>query len=1118
MRCPHCQHENQEGARFCQECGTSLTPDCTSCGARLPAGAKFCIECGTRVAGVVAPIPPRSMTPAHLVDKILRNKNALEGERKQITILFADVQESMSLSETVDPETWTRILDGFFAILSDGIHRFEGTINNFTGDGVMALFGAPIAHEDHAQRACFAALYLIDELAKYAEIVRRDEGLNFSVRMGMNSGEVIVGRIGDDLHMDYTAQGHTVGLASRMESLAAADKCYMTEHTATLVADYFSLRDLGPHRIKGVSGMLRVFELQGIGANRTRLDVSRSRGLSRFVGREIEMNLLEEALEKTRAGSPQIVGVMAEGGAGKSRLCFEFIERCKGRGLRVICGHCVAHGTMIPFYPVLELLRDYFGIEERDSGQAAREKVAGRLLLIDDKLRPSLPLVFEFLGIPDPEWPAPPMDPEPRRRILYGALRRVLDCGTSDRPALIVLEDLHWIDGASQSFLEGMIEVLPSTSCMMLLNYRPEFRAPWSENPIFAQVALEPLGAEAISALLVDLLGEDGDLAPLRASIEHTTAGNPFFVEELVHALVEAGSLEGTRGRFRLVRPIEDIILPPTVHSVLAARIDHLPEAQKELLQTAAVVGKQFGEQVLSRVSTMSPTDLHVALQALCDAGFLYEREVYPQALYAFAHPLTQEVAYRTQLGERRRIMHGAIARVLDDLDTDGTGENAALLAHHWEAAGEMLEAALAYRRAADWASGSELAESRRHWTKVMELLERLAPGADTNELAVAATEGMLSICWRLGSPQEQAHGFYDWGWTWAERSGLASAKARLLGAYGIWHSFIGEIEQSLALYDQAADLLDETCDVALRITLLSRRAYSSLLAGKLKTGLRLAREVLDKLGDDGPGDEVPAGDYLFMMGFTGLALTYLGRLEEAGRILDRTLALGLEAGEVATANSLRGFGVTHAWFTGDAVRASALARGQLDFAERIGSPALRTGAYDSLGIAHLLHAQWDPAVTALETALTIARESGTFLQAEALMLSNMAEAYRGRGDFDLAVEIATEALAVARRRRTVMHECRSSLFLGRALIARGDTASLSAAAVALSDALAIVERTEARAYEPYVRMELASLAQASGDMSAHRRELARAVQLFREIGAPRRAEQASLEPAASSY
>src|SRR5213079_100140 len=351
MRCPSCAYEKLADSRFCAQCGVPLGRD----PARVP--------------------DPRAYTPRHLAEKILSHRSALHGERKQVTVLFADVKGSMDLAEQVDPETWHRILDRFFGILAEGVHRFEGTVNQFTGDGIMALFGAPIAHEDHAQRACWAALHLRDEVRRYADELRTARGFNFAVRMGLNSGEVVVGRIGDDLRMDYTALGHTVGLAQRMEQLAEPGKPLLTERTAKLVTGFFSVRDLGPSRVKGMTEPIRLYELEGAGRLRTRFDVSRARGLSRFVGRAPEMAALEASLEHALAGEGQIVGVVGEPGVGKSRLCHEFAERCRARGIPFIEAHAVAHGKTIPLLPWMELMRNAFGVTEQDGDDMARQKI-----------------------------------------------------------------------------------------------------------------------------------------------------------------------------------------------------------------------------------------------------------------------------------------------------------------------------------------------------------------------------------------------------------------------------------------------------------------------------------------------------------------------------------------------------------------------------------------------------------------------------------------------------------------------------------------------------------------------------------------------------------------------
>ena len=378
-------------------------------------------------------------------------------------MLFADVKGSMELGEKVDPEEWYRIMDRFFQILSDGVHRFEGTVDKFTGDGIMAIFGAPVAHEDHARRACYAALHLRDELRRYAEELKRTRGLSFSVRMGLNSGEVVVGTIGDDLKMVYTAHGNTVGLGQRMEQLATPDQVYLTEHSAKLVSGFFRLRDLGPFELKGVSAAVRVYELEGVGALHTPLEVSRARGLSRFVGRDRDMAVLEAALERARGGSGQVVGVVAEAGTGKSRLCAEFLDGCRARGIPVLEGHGVAHGKSIPMLPMLELWRAFFGIADGDGAEATRAKIAGRLLLMDESFREVLPLLFDVFGVPDPANPAPAIDPEQRQKRLHGVVKRVLHDPAYSGERVLLLEDLHWFDGASDAFLETAVESVPAT-------------------------------------------------------------------------------------------------------------------------------------------------------------------------------------------------------------------------------------------------------------------------------------------------------------------------------------------------------------------------------------------------------------------------------------------------------------------------------------------------------------------------------------------------------------------------------------------------------------------------------------------------------------------------------
>src|SRR6185295_6718959 len=386
-----------------------------------------------------------------------------DGERKQVTVLFADVSGSMDLAEGRDPEEWRGIMQRFFAILADAVAEFEGTVDKFTGDGIMAVFGAPVAYEDHARRACYAALRMLDEVAEYAAELRRNPGLNFSTRIGANSGEVVAGAIGADGEGEYTAIGHTVGLAQRMEALAEPGTAYLTESTAALATGFLELEELGPFEIKGSSHPIEVFELAGVGAARSRLDLSRERGFSRFVGRAEEMEALEAALGRAEAGEGAVVGIAAEAGIGKSRLSHEFCERCRERGIEVFEAQAQAHGQSIPFMPVLQMMRAYFGIGDRDPDRIVREKIAGRALLLDPDFADDLPLVFDFLGVPDADRPVPQMSGEARQRALGRVVCRLLNAPNRRHTVVLAIEDLHWMDEGSNAMLAELVDSVGGT-------------------------------------------------------------------------------------------------------------------------------------------------------------------------------------------------------------------------------------------------------------------------------------------------------------------------------------------------------------------------------------------------------------------------------------------------------------------------------------------------------------------------------------------------------------------------------------------------------------------------------------------------------------------------------
>jgi class 3 adenylate cyclase/tetratricopeptide (TPR) repeat protein len=943
-----------------------------------------------------------------------------DGERKQVTVLFADVKGSMDLAEQQDPEEWRRIMQRFFSILAEEVRRFEGTVDKFTGDGIMAVFGAPVAHEDHAQRACFAALRMLDGIATYSAELRRKHGLNFSARIGINSGEVVAGAIGPGGEGEYTAIGHTVGLAQRMEALAEPGKAYLTEATAELAHGFLELADLGEFEIKGASRPVRVHELTGVGTARSRLDRSRERGFSRFVGRDREMAALEAGLEKARAGEGAVVGIVAEPGVGKSRLCHEFAERARGNGIEVFEAQAQAHGREIPFMPVLQMLRAYFDIGDRDAERLVREKVAGRALLLDPEFAEELPILFDFLGVPDPARPAPQLSAEARQRALKAVVCRLVRAPNRREPVVCVIEDLHWLDEGSAGMLGELFAATEGTPTLVVVNFRPEYERPWAGPPDYREIALEPLGPADTAELLHDLAGGDPSLDGLAELIHERTAGNPFFIEEIVRELAESGNLEGERGAYRLARPLTDGGVPAGVQTVLAARIDRLGPEAKLLLQEAAVAGKEVSERALTLVSGRDGEEYEALQRELIEAGFLYEAEVYPERVLAFRHPLTREVAYGSQLGEQRAATHAAVARATIELNPERADELAALIAGHMESGGETLEAARWSARAAHWAGSSHPGDALRLWRRTMELVAELPEDGEIAALAVASRLLQLQYAWRLGMEAEEEARLAAEAEEIATRSGDLHSLAMLKMATAARPGMEQRTDTWLAAVAEVNDLADRSGELPLRIALRAAGSYAFLCAGDFDGFEAELDRVLELTGGDrGLGAGIVIGSpiaWATMM--RGLAWRERGRLDEAEDLFNTALAIATEDGDPETASWTRSNLSLMLAMRGDATAGVALARRNCELTERLGDVFSRSLALSNLCATQLAAGEYLEALHSIEESERVYREAmrsggemGTWRAAM------RAEALLGLGRVEEAIGLASWASDTARER-----------------------------------------------------------------------------------------------------
>jgi class 3 adenylate cyclase/tetratricopeptide (TPR) repeat protein len=1031
----------------------------------------------------------------------------LEGERKQVTVLFADVKGSMELAEHIDPEELHATMDRFFGILADGVHRYEGTVNQYTGDGIMALFGAPVAHEDHAERACRAALELRDRLRRYSEEQRRTRGLAFEVRIGLNSGEVVVGKIGDDLRMDYTAQGRTVGLAARIEQLAYPGSVYLTEDTASLVEGYFRLRDLGEFDLKGARGPVRVFELEDVGPFRTRLDSSRARGFSRFVGRAAEIERLEARLREALEGKGRVVGVVGEAGVGKSRLCVEFLERCRARGAVSLWGHGVPYGQGVPFLPVLELLRDFFGITARDGDEASRAKIAGRVLLLEESLRDGLPLLFDFLGVADPERPAPAMDPEARQRRLYAMVKRLVRARSLRESMVVLLEDLHWFDQASDELVGGILEEAAEGRGLWVVNFRPEYGARWMGAPFYEQIDLRPLGPEAVGQLLDDLLGGDASLRDLAMRIAERTGGNPFFIEEVVRSLVETADLEGEPGAYRAARPLEQLSIPARVQSVLASRIDRLPEREKRTLLTAAVIGQRFSEAVLRDV--LEGAEVEEVLGVLEQAGFLFEEPTGDERRFAFLHPLTREVAYGAQLAEPRSRVHAAVANAMKRLYADRLDEQAALVAHHFEGAREPLEAARWHRRAATWLGRASFAESLRHWGRVRELLQPLPQSAETDSLRLESCIQMLLLHWRLGASEEAVAEVFKEGKGLAERLGDLARQARLHALYGVARGVLfADVAGYVEHTGEATELAERSQDEDVLPEVLLGRIVALEFAGRLKEALTASNLVLDTEAVGGEESASRLATLVFLRIRRGHLWCYLGRFAEAERDLERGLEIARSIDNAELAYWAHSGQVVSALLRGDGAAILTAASRCLELAEKLDLPFLRSNAQEVLGVAHVLREEWGEAVETLERVLSMPAEGGVFRIDESTVYSYLAIARAGRGDAAGARCAAEKALSIAQQRGTPYQELQAWLALGWVILWAEGAGTTTELGHALERASELLRVTGAAGVEPLLRLEQAEMARLDGDGERHARRLRDAHGLLQRMGAAGHAER----------
>jgi class 3 adenylate cyclase/tetratricopeptide (TPR) repeat protein len=943
MRCPRCHAENRKGRRFCAECGALLAVACPACGFSNEPGEKFCGGCGAPLQSspTVAQAKfgaPESYTPKHLAEKILTSKAALEGERKQVTVLFADLKGSMELLADRDPEEARKLLDPVLERMMEAVHHYEGTVNQVMGDGIMALFGAPIGHEDHAVRASYAALRMQRRVALYADELQRGGGTPLQIRVGLNSGEVVVRAIGSDLHMDYTAVGQTTHLAARMEQMAKPGSVLVTGDTLRLAEGYVQVRPLGSIPVKGLETPVPVYELTGTVAARSRFQASAARGLTRFVGRERELQQLAQALDRGAAGHGQAVGIVGEAGVGKSRLVWEVTHSHRTHGWLVLESGSVSYGKATPYLPVIDLLKAYCRIQERDDPRAIRERVAGKLLMLDRTLEPLLTPLLALLDVPveDAAWEA--LGPPQRRQRTLEAVKRLLLRESQVQPVLVVFEDLHWIDTETQALLDGLIESLPTARLLLLVNYRPEYQHAWGGKTYYLQLRIDPLPPQSAEELLHALLGEDRTLAPLTRMLIARTEGNPFFLEESVRTLVETEVLSGERGAYRMAKAPEAWQIPATAQAILAARIDRLPPEDKRLLQTASVVGKDVPFALLQAIADMPEDHLRWGLAHLQSAEFLYETSLFPDLEYTFKHALTHDVTYGSLLQDRRRALHGRIVAAIERLYPARLAEHVEPLAHH-AFRGDLWEKAVTYLRQAGTkaAMRSAYREAVACFEQALVALKHRPENREVLEQAVDLRLDLRNALYPLGE-FERVLDYLREADTLATALNDRHRRAWVATYTGTQVSHLGDHERAVEFGQRGLDLAQGLDDVALSVQASSRLGWIYYVLGAYERAIDLLTQSLAPLGGALSGQRLGMPTLPSVMSRTYLTWS----LAELGKFVD----------------------------------AAARAEEGLRIAEHIGEPLSRIAAYTALGSLRRSKGDLGEAIPVLERARALCQDA----------------------------------------------------------------------------------------------------------------------------------------------
>ena len=1113
MKCPNCQSENPETRKFCRECGAKLSHICPQCGHDNLPGDKFCGECGQDLA-ISSQAPPVELSfeekleniqrylPGGLTEKILAQRGKIEGERKQVTVMFCDTEGFSALSEKLGPEKVYSLMDEVFEMLIHKVNEFGGTINKMTGDGVMALFGAPIALEDAPQRAIRSALAIQREIARFSDRTKAETGVPFRMRIGIHTGPVVVGTLGNDLRVEFTAVGDTVNLASRMEGLAEPGTVYVTDETFKLTEGLFRCEALGERQVKGKEAPVKAYRVIAPSTRRTRFDVSAERGLTPFLGRERELELLLDGLERARSGRGQAFSIMGEAGVGKSRLLYEFRKAIANEDVTFIEGRCLSYSTNVAYHPVIDLLKSTFDIHEGDYDDRIRDRVKKGLKEMGVNEASALPFVLEMLSVKESGIDALNLSPEARKDHTLEALKRIVLKGSEMRPLVVAVEDLHWVDRSSEDAFKDMLDAISGAQLLLIFTYRPEFVHTWGRKSYHNQVTLNCLSNRETLAMAAYILGTEVMGEDLEELILNKTEGIPFFVEEFIKSLKDLGMIEWKDSGYYLAKDIQEIAIPSTIQEVIMARVDSLPEGAKSVLQTGSAIGREFSCELIKRVTGIPTPEMTPHLSVLRDSELLYERGIFPQATYIFRHSLTQEVAYDSLLLKKKQEIHERIGQAVEELYPERLEEFYEMLAHHYSRS-ENLEKAYEYLKLSGekavlsyslWEAFSFYKEAINVLTQLPETEENKRKGM---EVRLLAAEPMGP----LGYPEDSLQ-ILEKGESLAKELGDESSLAHFYSNMGLRHLLHGDVPQGTAYAENAFEVAERILD----IDMVARTGISLcpiyMVGAQYSKGAEVARRVTALLEKTQKQHYYIGGVvmvYPCLLSFCGHAMGALGDFAEGKAFCEKALRFAREINDlVAIAYAEYNFG----WFfimKGDGEKAVEHLKTALPFLEELQFASFLGSTWAGLGWGYYLLEDLEAAQEHAQRAIKFQKDAGIpmFLSMPYWLLGAI---HFDSGDLTNARSFAEEALQLAQSNGEKWMEANSSILLGR-ILGRVDISQSDKAEEHILQGIKVLDERKIRAWSSRGYLFLGELYADTGQRERALETLKKAESEFQEMG-----------------